>query len=340
MMEVYDNLDFYARISAFCEHFPEYVATWERFDPTDLYQDWYWKTRLQFSKLINDEDAVTFNMGMCKKICAKKGFYAMHPLPSDNEHPLQFSVRYGTHEDVKNLLNQGFDVNDQDHHDHDHTALHLAAQYNKIKTMKLLLEHGSCVNCQNNCDYTPLYMAVWQNNFEAVDLLLVAGADINIVAQFGRSILHIAAEKASPKLLRLLLKHGADKQLTLRSLYSQTPLECAIFKDRLENFTIMFLHHISKGGELFKYIVVISLFWCSLTDHQSEKITRMFLHIMPQVIYKDTFLKFYLKYFYRRESLLSVLSDSFSLLPEDLRTAQYEIQAGLTEIESVKCVYR
>jgi len=94
------------------------------------------------------------------------------------------------------------------------TALHHAAGFGDVATIKLLLDNGANVNAKNDRESTPLHWAVGSE--EKVRLLLDRGADINARQADGRSTLYQAASMAarnSASVVRLLLEKGADPNL-------------------------------------------------------------------------------------------------------------------------------
>jgi uncharacterized protein len=83
--------------------------------------------------------------------------------------PLHDAVRAGDLASVKNLLNTGADVNQQD--ERGYTALHHAAEEAQLEVAKLLLERG---------------------------------AKRDIVSKEGRTALHVAAQRGRPQIAQLL----------------------------------------------------------------------------------------------------------------------------------------
>ena len=104
------------------------------------------------------------------------------------------------------------------------TALHHAAGFGNLATMKLLLDKGADVNAPNRRKSTPLF---WALHDEAkVRLLLAAGAKVDARSNDGRTPLYLVASipNAIP-VLRLLLDKGADVNAWL--LTGATPLMAA-----------------------------------------------------------------------------------------------------------------
>ncbi|HEX4069026.1 MAG TPA: ankyrin repeat domain-containing protein, partial [Candidatus Babeliales bacterium] len=103
-----------------------------------------------------------------------------------------------------------------------------AAQRNKIKTMKLLLDRGvdkefkrefteEYIDTSSGLEtistytqrYTALYMAVRSNKQDAVDLLIQRGAHVNTTDAHGRTPLIMAAMRGHVEIVKKLFAAGA-----------------------------------------------------------------------------------------------------------------------------------
>ena len=83
----------------------------------------------------------------------------------------------GNTEKVKDLLDQGEEINQRD--DNGRTALMFAVINTHYETMKVLLEYGADVNARSNRGGTPLMGAAMTGNLRMVQVLLDKGADLN-----------------------------------------------------------------------------------------------------------------------------------------------------------------
>ncbi|TKC52981.1 hypothetical protein EI555_015631, partial [Monodon monoceros] len=84
------------------------------------------------------------------------------------------------------------------------TPLHLAAGYNRVRIVQLLLQHGAdvhakdkgyhgaCVNAMDLWQFTPLHEAASKNRVEVCSLLLSHGADPTLVNCHGKSAVDMA----------------------------------------------------------------------------------------------------------------------------------------------------
>ncbi len=107
------------------------------------------------------------------------------------------------------------------------TALHHAAGFGSLATMKLLLDQGAKIDARNKRASTPLH---WAMHDEAkVRFLLDRGAGLNTKQSDGRTPLYQAASLYNGhSILRLLLEKGADPNLATAA--GQTPLMAAAIR--------------------------------------------------------------------------------------------------------------
>jgi hypothetical protein len=116
--------------------------------------------------------------------------------------------RYCTISEAKNVINNGYDVNQTG--EVNGTPLIEAVTFNTIEIVKLLVENGANINHKVDVGTTPLMLAT-SNNFEITDYLLKNGAKINVKNNDGLTPLHWAAQFAeNEKTLKILLEKGAD----------------------------------------------------------------------------------------------------------------------------------
>ena len=104
----------------------------------------------------------------------------------------------GNTESVKELINQGGNINQRD--DNGRTALMFAVINGHYETMKVLLEHGADVNAKSNLGGTALMGAASAGELKMVQALLDKGADLN-------ARLHETNESAAT----LAASHGYDE---------------------------------------------------------------------------------------------------------------------------------
>ena len=122
---------------------------------------------------------------------------------SHGHTPLMRAALDGDTESVKELLNQGVDINQRD--DNDRTALMFAVVNNHYETMKVLLEHGADVNAKSNKGGTALMGAASAGELRMVQALLDKGADLNArLHETNESAATLAASHGYDEIARLL----------------------------------------------------------------------------------------------------------------------------------------
>lgn len=111
------------------------------------------------------------------------------------------------------------------------TLLHIAADYQRVEIVKILLENGALVDATSYLNHTSLHSAVESGSIEIVEILLDHGASINARREAHywyiekATPLHIAAKNNHCEMLKLLLSRGADVTIVSRTM---TPLDCAV----------------------------------------------------------------------------------------------------------------
>lgn len=102
---------------------------------------------------------------------------------------LALAARGGLDEFVDVMIAKGANANRAD--DWGYTALHLAAKYGHVNTVRKLLAAKASPNPRmSNDGFTPLHVAVQEREEEVISVLLAAHADIEAKDEHGRTPLH------------------------------------------------------------------------------------------------------------------------------------------------------
>jgi ankyrin repeat protein len=123
------------------------------------------------------------------------------------------------------------------------TALHHAAGFGSLQTIKLLLDKGADPNAANRRKSTPLFWAI--SDEAKVRMLLDRGADLNASQSEGRTPLYQAALLGNGMpMLRLLLDKGANANA--KAITGTTPLMAAAGRGNVEAMRLL----IDKGADV------------------------------------------------------------------------------------------
>ncbi|MEQ2165971.1 hypothetical protein GOODEAATRI_022705 [Goodea atripinnis] len=121
------------------------------------------------------------------------------------------------------------------------TPLHLAAGYNRVRIVQLLLQHGADVHAKDKGGLVPLHNACSYGHYEVTELLLKHGACVNAMDLWQFNPLHEAASKNRVEVCSLLLSHGADP--TLLNCHSKSAVDMAPTPELKERLTYEFKGH-------------------------------------------------------------------------------------------------
>ena len=117
--------------------------------------------------------------------------------------PLMRAALKGNTERVKELINEGADINQRD--ENSRTALMFAVINGHYQTMKVLLEYGADVNARSNKGGTALMGAASAGDLRMVQALLDKGADLDArLTETNESARTLAASHGYDEIARLL----------------------------------------------------------------------------------------------------------------------------------------
>ncbi|AZL16090.1 ankyrin repeat domain-containing protein [Rickettsiales endosymbiont of Stachyamoeba lipophora] len=130
------------------------------------------------------------------------------------EHRLLSAAWTGFTDQVQSLIHNGANVNAIN--SSGDTPLHEACRYNRIKTIKLLLQRNEIqVNKQNSSGVTPLHLAIDHDFVEGVEMLLDKGADLLECTDLQQNALHIAIitlpSDENSKIIKILLERYINR---------------------------------------------------------------------------------------------------------------------------------
>lgn len=106
------------------------------------------------------------------------------------------------------------------------TALHLAADYNVLRAVEILLAHGAPVTAVSDGGWTALHNAAQGGHADAAEALVGAGADVNARLSNGMTPLHWAAFNGHEEVVDVLLRRP-ETDPCIKDTFYRIPMLCA-----------------------------------------------------------------------------------------------------------------
>ena len=162
-----------------------------------------------------------------EKVLKVNGYNQVHSKDDQNQFtPLFLASTRGHTEIVKMLLQSGAEVNCQEVWGF--TPLHGASKSGHFEVAKLLIENGANVSSLTKEKWTPLHLATNNGHVEVAELLLQNGANANHQDRNLQSPLHSASMNGNSELVKLLIQNGGNIECSM--MERLTPLHLSIFK--------------------------------------------------------------------------------------------------------------
>lgn len=114
------------------------------------------------------------------------------------------------------------------------TPLHVAAAYNLLPALQLLLDYGTqlSINVQDGMGCTPLHVACGNGCLEVTQCLVEAGASLNARDHYECVPLHYAAWKGHASVIHYLLQAQEEPEVDAVEVSALTPLHGAALQGR------------------------------------------------------------------------------------------------------------
>jgi ankyrin repeat protein len=124
---------------------------------------------------------------------------------------LYYQVAIGNTDRVRQLLNEGYDVNKPEDTFEKLTPLMIAAKEGYPEMTVLLLSKKADIDAKTRNGHTALMMAAYNRYPEIVKILLQAGADPNAKSIAGHTALSEITQSDKEEIIRLLTEKGAKQ---------------------------------------------------------------------------------------------------------------------------------
>ena len=139
--------------------------------------------------------------------------------------PLHYACREGNFEMVKFLIENGANVNIENHYSTIYPIFDVITSLNNQKThlqiIQLLIDNGANIKKVDSFGNTLLYHAIEQENIILIELLIQLGCDINHCSRHDKdTALHYACFQKNREIISILIKNGADREKL--NIYSKT----------------------------------------------------------------------------------------------------------------------
>jgi len=107
-------------------------------------------------------------------------------------HIVEYFIKKGDVESLKQALENGFDVNASESGDFGSSLLHIAIRYGQMEAFQLLLEKGADINFVDKVGWTPLMESVVDDKPEFGKILVEKGANKDFVNHRGATAMALA----------------------------------------------------------------------------------------------------------------------------------------------------
>ncbi|XP_033102175.1 death-associated protein kinase 1-like isoform X1 [Anneissia japonica] len=153
-----------------------------------------------------------------KKLCDEK---KLNPLKLTNKPDLNFPIHEAASNDQVDIIAEilkrdGRNEMLESKNVYGQTPLHVAAMYNRTKTIEFLIDNGANPNSKDKNESTALQLSIeMQKTYSSRTLLKKDGVDFQTENTKGNTLLHTAAENGSADLCKVLVK---EKNVNIKKL--------------------------------------------------------------------------------------------------------------------------
>ena len=138
---------------------------------------------------------------------------------------LDNAVRKGILVELEKFLQDKVDLNGTNYKQ-DYNAIHVAAKYNQLEALEMILKAGADPNVNGSADTAATHLAITHGHIECTQMLIKYGANINAADSSGNTLLHFASIYGRRDIAKMLLK-SKETNFNLKNKDGKTALELA-----------------------------------------------------------------------------------------------------------------
>ena len=138
------------------------------------------------------------------------------------------AVREGDDDQIRQLLNQGANINARDNWNSYGrcTPLHVDAHCGYVNCVELLLDKGSSIKARDSDGYTVLHASARGGQSKCIEILVNRGADVHAKSDSGLTILQRAVLSGNTEFIERIINLGVD--INAKNMYGETAYDLAI----------------------------------------------------------------------------------------------------------------
>ena len=159
----------------------------------------------------------------------------LYPFVTPEKLKVRKAIENDDADTLRQLVNDGIDLSYIVNIKH---ALEIAAENNKLKVLKYLVEELRIVAKIDSAGKDAITAAIKRESLEAFQYLLKMGVDIETQMPYETLLLY-AARVGYSKFIKLLIENGAEVQVQVKNLYNLTPLHYMALHKDLENAVLL-----------------------------------------------------------------------------------------------------
>lgn len=143
-------------------------------------------------------------------------------------HILTWAVNHSCTATAEKVIGYGFDVEASTHWDRE-TPLMMACRNGSLPLIKILVDAGALVNCQDSRDgSSPVMMCAERGDVVGLEYMLDRGGDLHRKTRDEETALHLATRSNRLDVVEFILQHRSPLDINARNIIGATPLHLAV----------------------------------------------------------------------------------------------------------------